>query len=165
MKDKKISRSWLLCGAAAFFALTAADQFTKYLAVRYLRNTPGLVLIPGVFELSYVENHGIAWGMFAGRQAVFLILALAILAAVGYFWLRVPATPDYRAFRVLSVIFAAGAAGNAADRLFRGYVVDFFYFSLINFPVFNTADCFVCISLALIVILYRNEDFAWMKKS
>lgn len=142
--------------------LTAADQLTKYLAVRFLKGQPDFILIPGVFQLSYLENRGMAWGMMDGMRWLILLMTVLILAALWFLWRRVPHTPKYRTFRVLAVCFAAGAAGNAIDRLVRGYVIDFFYFSLIHFPVFNVADCLVCVSLVLTVILYRNEDFAWM---
>lgn len=152
-----------------FFAeaclLVAFDQLTKLLAVIYLKGTPGIVLVPGVFELYYLENRGAAWGMFSGMHWLFFIFTLLLIAGVIYCLNKMPDTRKYRAFRILSAFLAGGALGNAFDRLFRDYVVDFFYFSLIDFPVFNVADCFICVSLALIIILYRNEDFAWMKKS
>ena len=50
------------------------------------------------------------------------------------------------------------------DRVVNGFVVDFFYFSLIDFPIFNVADCYVVVSLILLIILiffyYKEEDFA-----
>lgn len=143
-------------------ALLAADQFSKYLVVRYLEGAADVILIPGVFQLSYLENTGAAWGMLRGMQWIFLLLTAFIVIAVCFLWHKVPFEKKYRAFRILSTFFLAGAIGNAIDRLFRGYVVDFFYFSLINFPVFNVADCYVCISLVLLLIIYRNEDFSWM---
>ena len=69
------------------------------------------------------------------------------------------------------IILTAGAIGNFIDRLTRGYVVDFFYFSLIDFPVFNIADMYVVCSGILLVILvcfrYKNDedyDFLRIKK-
>lgn len=155
---------WALAGMLAF---TAADQVTKYLADHYLKGRADVPLIRGVFQLSYQENTGIAWGMFHGMQLqwLFFLVALFILAGMCYVWAKLPLTKRYRVFRVFSVMFCAGALGNAIDRLLRGYVIDFFYFSLISFPVFNVADCYVCISLAGILIFYRNEDFSWMKRS
>ena len=43
------------------------------------------------------------------------------------------------------VLIAAGALGNAIDRVAHGFVVDLFDFRLIHFPVFNVADIFICI--------------------
>ena len=145
--------------------LTAFDQLTKVLAIRYLKDMPGITLVPGIFELCYVENFGSAWGMFRNLQWLSLLFTVLMVAAVIYGYIKVPQTKHYRTFRVLAAVLAAGALGNAIDRLTRGFVVDFFYFSLIDFPVFNVADCFICVSLVLLLIIYRNEDFAWMKKS
>lgn len=144
--------------------LTGFDQLTKFLAIRFLQGQPDCILIPGVFQLTYLENRGAAWGLMGGMRWLFLIFTLLAAAAVFFLWKRVPGTAKYRPFRVLAVLFLAGAFGNALDRLLRGYVIDFFYFSLIDFPVFNVADCFVCVSLALTLILYRNEDFSWMNR-
>lgn len=145
--------------------LTAFDQFTKYFAVLHLKGKPGVSLVPGVFELSYLENTGAAWGMFGGMKWLFLILTAVVAILIVYSWIKAPYTGTYTAFRILSSILAAGAIGNALDRVFRGFVVDFFYLSLIDFPVFNVADCFICVPLILILIIYRNEDFSWMKQS
>ena len=59
-----------------------------------------------------------------------------------------------------------GAAGNFIDRIVRGYVVDFIYFSLIDFPVFNLADIYVvCGGIALVLLVvfrYKDEDFDFL---
>lgn len=156
-------QTWLCILITA--VLLAIDQISKYFASINLRGTGGISLIPGVFELSYLENPGAAWGLLGGMQWLFLIMTAVILILILYAWVKVPRIKKYTAFRILSSILAAGAIGNAIDRFFRGYVVDFFYFSLIDFPVFNVADCYVCVSLILILIIYRNEDFSWTKKS
>ena len=58
------------------------------------------------------------------------------------------------------VLVAAGALGNAIDRVVHGFVVDLFDFRLINFPVFNVADIFICVGGALFVIyfLFQHQD-------
>ena len=60
-------------------------------------------------------------------------------------------------------MITAGALGNMIDRVAKGYVVDFFYFKLINFPIFNVADIYVTTATALLLIVmcfyYKDEDF------
>ena len=55
------------------------------------------------------------------------------------------------------------ALGNFIDRVFRNYVVDFFYFKLIDFPVFNVADIYVTVAAFAMIILglfyYKEEDY------
>lgn len=62
----------------------------------------------------------------------------------------------------------AGAAGNLIDRIRFGYVVDFFYFRLIDFPVFNVADIYVTVSFAVLLLLvffqYKEEDLEFFEK-
>ena len=74
-----------------------------------------------------------------------------------------PENRRYLPLRICAVLLCAGAVGNMIDRIFRGYVVDFFYFKLIDFPVFNVADIYVTtaavILIVLIVFLYKEEDF------
>ena len=70
--------------------------------------------------------------------------------------------------RILTTFLGAGAVGNMIDRVFRGYVIDFFYFSLIDFPVFNVADIYVVVSILVLVYLflavYKEEDFDFLQK-
>lgn len=68
MKSKKLSplAVYLVC-AAAIVLLLAADQYTKSLAVQYLKDQPvDHELIPGVLELFYLENRGMGIRTSAG---------------------------------------------------------------------------------------------------
>ena len=55
------------------------------------------------------------------------------------------------------------SVGNMIDRVYLGYVVDFFYFNLIDFPIFNVADIYVTVSTIVLVILilfyYQEDEF------
>ena len=59
-----------------------ADQAAKYWAVSKLKETSGMTLIPGVLELQYLENRGMAFGMLQGRQMLFLVLCIVFCAAI-----------------------------------------------------------------------------------
>ena len=77
---------------------------------------------------------------------------------------RTPVEKRYLPLRICMIILTAGAIGNFIDRLTRGYVVDFFYFSLIDFPIFNVADIYVTVTFIVLVLLiffyYKDEDFS-----
>lgn len=64
---------------------------------------------------------------------------------------------------MLLILLVAGATGNMIDRVINGYVIDFLYFELIDFPIFNIADCYVVVSTIvaafLIMFYYKDEDF------
>lgn len=158
---KRSSLKNYICALAGVAALLLLDQYTKLLAVRKLMGKEPVVIWKGVFELQYLENRGAAFGMFQDAKVYFIILTAAVLAVVAVLYKRTPDTGHYLPLRLCIVCLTAGALGNFADRLFRGYVVDFFYFSLINFPVFNVADIYITVTfviLALLILFYYSDE-------
>lgn len=158
---------WLLT-LIAFAAAVLIDQVTKYLAVIHLKDQTPFVLIDGVFELHYLENRGAAFGIMQNRQMFFVIGAAVICIVIAVLYLRMPAQKKYLPLRICAVLICAGAVGNVIDRIRLGYVIDFFYFRLIDFPIFNVADCYVvvsCIFFALLILFYYkdDEDFSFLK--
>lgn len=143
--------------------LVVIDQFTKVLALQNLKGQEPITIIPDVFQLLYVENRGAAFGILQNKQWVFLIITAIVLAALIWALPRMSRERHFLPLRLCLCFIGAGAVGNMIDRIFRGYVVDFFYFKLIDFPVFNVADIYVTTSaivlIFLIVFLYKEEDF------
>ena len=141
---------------------TAADQASKLAAASSLKGHGAVPVLQGIFELLYLENRGAAFGILKNRQWIMILLALAISAGAVFMAVRLPKERRYRALRLALGLLVCGALGNLIDRIARGYVIDFLYFSLIDFPVFNIADIFVCAGCALLLILllfyYREED-------
>ena len=136
------------------------DQWTKILAVRHLKEAP-FVLWDGVFELTYVENRGAAWGLGQGGRWIFVAITALLIAALLYLLLS-GRLDGQKWLLVACVLIGAGGVGNLIDRVRDGFVVDFFYFSLIDFPVFNVADCFVVIGsflMAFCVLFVYKEPF------
>lgn len=144
------------------------DQITKWLVVHNLKGKDSITIIPNVFELHYLENRGAAFGMLQNKQIIFLIGASIVLIAIGYLYGKIPHTSHYFWLRFCAVLVCAGAIGNMIDRIRLNYVIDFFYFSLIDFPIFNVADCYVVVACVLFAILvlfyYKDEDFAWISR-
>jgi len=150
-------------GAAIFIWL---DQWTKVLAVNNLKNQDAIDIIPGVFQLQYLENRGAAFGMFQGQKWAFVIMTLVILVGVILLYNKIPLGKRHHPLRLIGVALVAGAIGNLIDRLVNGYVVDFFYFELIDFPIFNVADCYVTVSAIVLVVLllffYKDEELEFI---
>ena len=142
--------------------LVCIDQFTKYLVVGHLKDRPAYVLIRNIFELEYLENRGAAFGILQNQRVFFYISVLLITAAVIWFYSKVPIEKKYLPLRICAVLIVGGAFGNCIDRIGLNYVVDFFYFKLIDFPIFNVADIYVTVAAFLLVILilayYKEED-------
>ncbi len=150
------------------FFLFELDQWTKYLAVKHLKGQGPYVLLDGVFEFLYSENRGAAFGILQGGQVFFSLIAILVLLAVIYALWKLPPTQKYLPMILCLLLIASGAAGNLFDRLSDGYVVDFLYFSLIDFPIFNVADCYVTVSTAVLFVLlffgfYSDADLALLK--
>lgn len=142
--------------------LVCIDQFTKYLVVGHLKDRPAYVLIRNIFQLEYLENRGAAFGILQNQRVFFYISVLLITAAVIWFYSKVPMEKKYLPLRICAVLIVGGAFGNCIDRICLNYVVDFFYFKLIDFPIFNVADIYVTVAAFLLVILilvyYKEED-------
>ena len=169
MRQNNISSGYrknIVSGLACFIILVFIDQVTKYLACIYLKPMCGFELISGIFQLYYLENRGAAFGMLHDRQLFFVAAALVITLVISLIYLKIPPDRKYEPLRLVSIVLASGAVGNMIDRIFRGYVVDFLYFSLIDFPVFNVADCYVCVGIAALILLlftcYKEESFDFL---
>lgn len=147
--------------------LVAFDQWTKNLAVEHLKGQEDISLIPGVLCLHYLENRGAAFGIFQDQRTFLLILTAIILICVCYVLWRIPSDKKYNLLKLLCIMITAGGIGNLIDRVRLNHVVDFIYFSLIDFPVFNVADIYVTTSMFLLLILvlcyYKDEDFQFLK--
>lgn len=165
--SRKLSQFLLfLAGLAVSIGL---DQGTKRLAVQHLMGKPPFVIWDGVFELYYSENRGAAFGMLQGKQWLFFLIAAAVILVILWILWRMPAGRRYFPLTVCLFLLLSGAAGNLIDRARGGYVVDFLYFKLIDFPIFNVADCYVVISTFLLVLLfffyYSDEELAFLSLS
>ena len=152
--------------AGLIVILILLDQLAKHEALLHLKNKKSIPLIPGVLQLSYVENRGMAFGMLEGRQLLFVGMCVVFCIALIWIFIRIPKNRYYLPLLVTGAVLFGGAAGNFIDRIVRGYVVDFIYFSLIDFPVFNLADIYVVcggiVLVLLVVFRYKDEDFDFL---
>lgn len=153
---------FLLLDLFGIIMLVGLDQYTKYLAVIHLKDKPAYIIINGVLELNYLENRGAAFGMLQNQKFFFIFVAVVILSVIGYVLFKMPDHKKYRILHILFSLIGAGAIGNMIDRIRFNYVVDFIYFVLINFPIFNVADIYVTVSTAALVFLllfvYKEND-------
>ncbi len=167
MKNRKAGISYCILGVVAVLCLTLFDQWTKARAVACLKGTEGITLIPGVFRLYYLENHGAAFGIMQNKIIFFVVLTLIYLAAAVWFYQKLPLDKKYHLLRLAAILLSAGAIGNFIDRIRYQYVVDFFYFCLIDFPIFNVADIFVVSAFILLLLcilfIYKEDDFSFLK--
>ena len=147
--------------------LICVDQASKFWVRMVLAERDPIVLIPGgVLKLQYHTNTGAVWGLMSGKVAFLRIFTIIVLALIVFLYLKIPKDKKYNALKIIIVFIMAGAVGNLIDRAILGYVVDFIYFELINFPLFNLADSFLTVSSILLFILavfyYKDDDFAFL---
>jgi signal peptidase II len=141
-------------------ALVGCDHATKIVAREALGAGPAVALVPGVLELSYVENHDTAFSLTRGLApriktpllALGSILGLGAVAAFAWRARR----QSSKAEQVALSLVAAGAIGNVADRLHRGYVIDFIHVRY--WPVFNVADVLIVVG---VILLVTHRYFRW----
>ncbi len=139
----------------SILGMIVLDQAVKLWAVRVLASIGDIPLINGIFHLTYVENRGSAFGLFLNQRVLFMVLTPIVLAAVSIaLWRGIIQT---KTGKWSMYLLFGGAVGNFIDRIIRGYVVDLFYFKLINFPVFNIADIFICMGAALFFIYFQFQ--------
>ncbi|MGN1014655.1 MAG: signal peptidase II [Butyricicoccus sp.] len=138
--------------------LVAVDQMVKFWTVSVLKDIGTIPLIPNVFQLTYVENRGAAFSILQNQQWLFIIIALVFLVVIAVALRRNYVQTMLGKFALL--LICSGAIGNVLDRIFRHFVVDMLYFSLIDFPVFNVADIYVCVGVALFFyyMLFQHKD-------
>lgn len=142
------------------FAMIVLDQAVKYWAVTVLKTQATIPVIEGMFHFTYVENRGAAFSLFAWLNSPWIFAVLAVIVSmIIYFVLR----KDYvqtMLGRISLILVAAGALGNAVDRVTRGFVVDMFDFRFIQFPVFNIADILICTGGVLFVwyVMFQHKD-------
>lgn len=163
MRENLILKKGLI-GLCCSVLLVVLDQLTKTAAVAHLKGQEPFVIWKGVFELSYLENRGMAFGMFQNKQVVFIVLTVFVMIALSYVYLiRIPAERHFFWLNLIAILFFAGAIGNLIDRVLQNYVVDFFYFVLIDFPIFNVADIYVTVAAFLFLVLglfyYKDADY------
>lgn len=149
----------------ACIVLIAIDQLTKLVVLNSLKPVENVDIIKGFFSLTYVENRGAAFGMLEGGKWIFLAITAAVVVLVAVYYVKMQKTKENLWLRIAMAMIVSGAVGNAIDRLFRGFVVDFLNFWIFgwDFPVFNFADILVVLGTILLaggIIIFDGKEKA-----
>ena len=157
-----VSHGYGFCKILIKYYLLACYSI-KFSHFFFIRQVLYLIIIKNIFELRYLENRGAAFGVLQNQKIFFVIIASVMSIVVLYILSKCPADKKYIAFKICLLLIGAGAVGNLIDRLARNFVVDFFYFILIDFPIFNVADIFIVVGIIGLAIRYiyasiKNKD-------
>ncbi len=136
-----------------------ADQVSKAWVLRTWPQpyTGEIPIIADWLELTYIQNTGVAFGLFAGVPQLFTVTSLVIVAAAIWFYLKHVDEANGWLPVTLGLI-VGGAIGNVVDRIRFGYVVDFIKTFDGRFPVFNIADSSIVVGVLLMATFFAVTE-------
>lgn len=136
--------------------LVIVDQVIKYFISVYLQPVGAVSVIDNLFSLTYVENRGVAFGMFSDMRWIFVALTSALLIAIIIVMFK--KRPKGKFFYICAGLIIGGGIGNLIDRIFYGYVIDYLSVSFFP-PVCNFADyCITAGTIMLIIYVLFFSD-------
>lgn len=133
---------------ALILLILLLDQLTKHLIAANIKLNSSVSVIDSVFYLTYVHNYGAAFSILQNKKNFFIVVTVVVAAAM-LIAIAKNRTRYHKALLTGFAMIAGGGAGNLADRIRYGYVIDFFDFRV--WPVFNIADIFIVCGTALLV--------------
>lgn len=151
MKEKKK----LIIGTAIILAVIAIDQLMKF----FLTNK-NVDIIPGILTFRYLKNYGVAFGFGKNINTPVIFINLTLVALILILLVKI----DFeKKICIPLFMIVGGAISNCIDRIFRGFIVDFFYVRFFKFPVFNVADIFITVGILslmffVFVSLFKTES-------
>lgn len=128
--------------------LVAVDQLIKQWATAVLQPVGAITVLPGILELRYYLNDGMAFSMLAGKQTLLIAMTSIMLVCVLLVLLLRKMGPWER---ISWTLILGGGIGNLIDRFLNGVVVDYINVLFVNFAVFNFAD--ICITAGVISLM------------
>jgi signal peptidase II len=147
--------------APLFAVLVVVDFVTKQLMLNWLQAGP-IPVIDGLLEWRLAFNRGVSFSMFGGNEGMTQQYVLAAFAVVVAVFIAVHLRKSHHILYTLGLtLVAAGAIGNAHDRVTVGAVIDFVhvYYDKWSFPIFNVADSAITIGVGFVLLdlLLGNE--------
>lgn len=156
------------------FALPFLDY--RYIGMYHGQSIP---ILGEFFQLTFVENPGMAFGIDVNSTAKPWISLFSVVASIGLFYYLYLMRNQSKSMRISLAFILGGAIGNLIDRVFYGVfygyapilygkVVDFFNFDFFDvtlfgqiytrFPIFNIADAAVSIGVFILLIFYKQHQ-------
>ncbi|MBJ6746435.1 signal peptidase II [Streptococcus sp. 121] len=138
------------------FFLIVGDQLLKSWVVDHIAIGEQLTFWPGIMDLTYLQNRGAAFSMLQGQFWFFFLTTALAMGAAGYYFFKARANQWER--QVGLALMMAGGIGNFIDRASQGFVVDMFQLTFIDFAVFNLADTYLTVGVAILILDLLRED-------
>lgn len=151
-----------LLSVLAAAALVVVDQLIKHWATAVLLPAVHMDVLPGIVELRYCLNDGMAFSMLAGKQGLLIgMTSVMLLAVLIMLFVRKMTVGE----RISWTLVLGGGVGNLIDRALNGVVVDYINVQFMNFAIFNFADICVCVGVGLLMLLVLLDSFKKDSKS
>lgn len=148
-----ISGLFSLLGAAV---LVVIDQLIKHWATAALLPVGNMNLLPGIVELRYCLNDGMAFSMLAGKQTLLIgITSVMLVVVAAMLFTRKMSVWE----RISWTLILGGGVGNLIDRVLNGVVVDYINVLFMHFAIFNFADICVCVGVGLLMLVVLLDSF------
>lgn len=136
------------------FLVVVIDQLTKYLVKKNFQLNESLPIIKNILHFTYITNTGSAFGLFKSFNLIFVLFSIIVIVTIFYFVTQIK--ENEKALQFCAGLLLGGTIGNLIDRISYGYVIDLIDFRI--WPVFNTADSAVTISILFLIILLWKKD-------
>jgi signal peptidase II len=164
-------------GLRKYFFLIAAivvvlDRISKWAVASSMLLRESVIVIPGFFSITHVQNTGAAFGLFAESTAQWKVAALVTFSLIALAIVSILLWKNSHAFSTMTVglsLILGGAFGNLWDRMLAGHVTDFldFHIGSYSWPAFNVADSAIVVGAILLVseILFAKPSDEVVKSS
>jgi signal peptidase II len=129
--------------------IAGADQLIKHFVLENLVDAGRVTAIPHILDLIYVENRGVAFGMFSNMRWLFVVITSIVIIA--FIVMLFKGGYKSKLFSISCALIVGGGIGNLIDRLAYGFVVDYLQLSFFS-PVCNFADYCITVGTVLLVI-------------
>ena len=139
--------------------LILLDQLSKNFIVDHFTLGESKEILSNFFNITSHRNRGAAWGILQDSRLFFIVVTIIFMAILSYYLFKQKGKLTIVDKFTFSLIYA-GAIGNFIDRLTRHEVVDFLDFRMFayDFPIFNLADCFICVGVFFLMLKIYNEE-------
>ena len=143
-----------------FIFLIFLDLFTKFLIQNNLFINQS-IKINDFFDLVYVQNFGVSFGLFSENVPYWLFIIIGLLIVLTIYYLMQVSRNLLEKYAYFIII--TGAMGNIIDRSLNTFVVDFISIHYENFywPAFNLADIYITIGILMLLfsILIKSKEY------
>lgn len=154
MKFTLNKTKYIIAAVSLLFVLL--DQLIKFVVANSMQLNESIPIINNVLHITYVLNEGAAFSLLSGQSWILCGVTSVVMTVLIYIF--VSKNAKHSLFLSSLGLIISGGIGNLIDRFFngdvffKGKVIDYIDFCLIDFAVFNFADCCITIGTILLVI-------------